>query len=430
MIKIFAWTMGGFFLSVFGGSGEPVSLPLVSWQSAPIFALPTAPDPAVATIAQNYLQRLQSRGLDLSRQGVSIETDWADLALHNPRIPASAASLTKIATTLAAVETWPIDHRFTTRFLSRGKINKGVLQGDLIIEAGGDPLLVWEEVIAIANKLNSLGIREVKGNLLVTGDLIVNFQEDVVKSGELVRVGMNSDRWSLEAKKAFQDMPKGTKEPGVKISGTVKLMEKVPEGTAVLLTHQSLTLGELLHIMNVYSNNVMAEMLAQSLGGAGKVAEIAVKSAGVSQSEISLINGSGLGVENRISPHAVCKMLGVLQEKLAAGPIKLHDLFPVAGRDKEGTMRWRAIPDGVMIKTGTLAQVSALAGLIPTRERGNVCFAITNFGSSNIEGLRHEQDEVLQALAAHWRLVPAVTKGSLPKKPFLGDPGRNLSDRS
>lgn len=425
MIKIFAWTIGSFFFGLFGGSQEPVTLPVISWENAPIFALPTASDPQVEIIAKNYLQRLKSQGLTPEKQGVLIETDWADLAVHNTDVPASAASLTKIATTLAAVETWPIDHRFQTRFLSIGKVSNGVLQGDLIVEAEGDPLLVWEELFAIANKLNELGIRQVKGNLLITPNLTVNFQEKLLKSGELVKVALDSDRWPLDGKKAYQDMPKGTRRPRVKILGEVKEIDRVPEGATLLLRHESLTLAELLHQMNVYSNNVMAEMLAQLLGGPTKVMEIAVKFAGVTPGEIQLINGSGLGVDNRISPRAVCQMLSALNDKLAAGPIKLADLFPVAGRDKHGTMQWRDLPDGVMIKTGTLAQVSALAGLIPTQERGNVCFAITNFGSSNIEGLRHEQDEVLQALAAHWRLLPDNTRGSMPEKPFLGDPGRN-----
>jgi len=40
-----------------------------------------------------------------------------------------------------------------------------VLQGDLIITGSGDPFLVWEEVIALGNSLNQLGIKRVTGNL-------------------------------------------------------------------------------------------------------------------------------------------------------------------------------------------------------------------------------------------------------------------------
>jgi serine-type D-Ala-D-Ala carboxypeptidase/endopeptidase (penicillin-binding protein 4) len=104
--------------------------------------------------------------------------------------------------------------------------------------------------------------------------------------------------------------------------------------------------------------------------------------------------------------------------------VKLADLFPVGGRDTKGTMQWRAIPAGVMIKTGTLARVSALAGVIPTKERGQVWFAIMNSGSSDIERFRNQQDQVLQSLARHWELVPEATKGTVAEKVFLGDPSR------
>ena len=54
------------------------------------------------------------------------------------------------------------------------------------------------------------------------------------------------------------------------------------------------------------------------------------------------------------------------------------DFFPVAGRDRTGTMVDRNIPYGITVKTGTLWEVSALAGMIPTAERGPIWFAIIN----------------------------------------------------
>ena len=77
-----------------------------------------------------------------------------------------------------------------------------------------------------------------------------------------------------------------------------------------------------------------------------------------------------------------------------------------------------------MIKTGTLAQVSALAGEIPTQERGKVWFVIMNAGSSNIEGFINQQDRVLHALDQHWQILPEATQGSIPDRSFLGDPSR------
>jgi D-alanyl-D-alanine carboxypeptidase/D-alanyl-D-alanine-endopeptidase (penicillin-binding protein 4) len=425
MFSVFNLAVFGFLLGWLGGQSQPIAnIPLISWQNQPIFHLPTAPDPRVAAIVADYLQDLTKKGLNSSQQRVLIETEWADLADHQGNLPASGASLTKIATTLAAVETWPLDHRFATRFYSTGEVKNGVLEGDLIIEGEGDPLFVWEEAIAVGNGLHQLGIRQVKGDLIVTGKFAMNFQTDPLKAGELLKIGLDQSKWSKETQKAFQSLPSGTQAPQVKILGMVRASQIRPENARLLLRHQSLTLTELLRQMNIYSNNVMSEMLADLLGGPAAVDAINTKITGVGAEEIQLINGSGLGVENRLSPRAVIEILKALDRKLANQPIQVADLFPVGGRDTKGTMQWRAIPKGVMIKTGTLAQVSALAGEIPTQERGKVWFVIMNAGSGNIEGFRNQQDRVLQALDQHWQILPEATKGSIPPRAFLGDPSR------
>jgi D-alanyl-D-alanine carboxypeptidase/D-alanyl-D-alanine-endopeptidase (penicillin-binding protein 4) len=425
MFSVFNLAVFGFLLGWLGGQSQPIAnIPLISWQNQPIFHLPTAPDPRVAAIVADYLQDLTKKGLNSSQQRVLIETEWADLADHQGNLPASGASLTKIATSLAAVETWPLDHRFATRFYSTGEVKNGVLEGDLIIEGEGDPLFVWEEAIAVGNGLHQLGIRQVKGDLIVTGKFAMNFQTDPLKAGELLKIGLDQSKWSKETQKAFKSLPSGTQAPQVKILGMVRASQIRPENARLLLRHQSLTLTELLRQMNIYSNNVMSEMLAELLGGPAAVDAINTKITGVGAEEIQLINGSGLGVENRLSPRAVIEILKALDRKLANQPIKVADLFPVGGRDTKGTMQWRAIPKGVMIKTGTLAQVSALAGEIPTQERGKVWFVIMNAGSGNIEGFRNQQDRVLQALDQHWQILPEATKGSIPPRAFLGDPSR------
>lgn len=425
MFSVFNLAVFGFLFGWFGAQSQPIAnIPVISWQNQPIFALPTDPDPQVAAIVADYLQDLTKKGLKASQQRVLIQTEWADLADYQGNLPASGASLTKIATTLAAVETWPIDHRFPTRFYGTGEVKNGVLQGDLIIEGEGDPLFVWEEAIAVGNGLNQLGIRQVQGDLIITGKFAMNFKTDPLKAGELFKIGVDKSKWLKETQKAFQSLPSGTQTPQMKILGMVRASQIRPENARLLLRHQSLTLTELLHQMNIYSNNVMAEMLAELLGGAAAVDAINTKITGVDESEIQLINGSGLGVENCLSPRAVIEIFKALDRKLANQPIKVADLFPVGGRDKKGTMQWRAIPAGVMIKTGTLAQVSALAGEIPTQERGKVWFVIMNSGSGDIEAFRNQQDRVLQELDQHWKIFPEATKGSIPDRFFLGDPSR------
>ncbi|HAC64498.1 MAG TPA: D-alanyl-D-alanine carboxypeptidase [Cyanothece sp. UBA12306] len=424
MSEIFALTLGNLFLNILGRTPEPLpSVSSVSWQEAEIFAVPTDSDQVVEEIVADYLEKVAALGFSPNQQGVYLQSEWAYLGDHQPEMPMSAASLTKIATSIAALETWGTDHRFETLIHAVGKIEKGVLQGDLIVQGSGDPLFVWEEAIALGNQLNQIGIREVTGNLIIVGDFWMNFRSDVQNSGELLQLGLNSARWSRIVQQQHQKLPPKTPRPQVAIAGLVRVENNLPDGARLLIRHQSLTVAELVKQMNLYSNNAMAEMLAQSAGGADLVAQMAAKAANVSPEEIQLINGSGLGVENRISPRASVAMLMAIEEKLADNPLKVNDLFPMAGRDNRGTIEWRSIPDGVAVKTGTLAQVSALAGVIPTQERGPVWFSIINYGP-NVDRFRVEQDKLLQRLAQHWQLTPEISSEEI--QPYLGDPQRNL----
>lgn len=427
MLDILSLMLPEFLGSLWGQQPKSLEpLPLIAWQSAAIFAIPTQGDPTVEAIVQDYLKTLSAKGLGYQNQRVWLETEWAELADRGGTVATSAASLTKIATTLASVETWPLEHRFETRIYQTGNLVNGVLEGDLVVEGTGDPMFVWEEAIAVGNSLNQLGIRQVKGNLIITGDFAMNFKTDPQLAGEFLKQGLNSEQWSSAVKSQSEKLPKGMPRPRVAIAGKVQVEPEVPFDAKILLRHQSLMLVELLKQMNLYSNNFISEMLAESVGGHQSVVKIVTEVARIPSSEIQLVNGSGLSVDNRISPRAVCQMLRALEQKLAPMEISVTDLFPVGGRDRTGTMQGRDIPRGVAIKTGTLAQVSALAGMIPTEERGQVWFAIVNSGG-NIEEFRHQQDELLQQLSSYWELVPNPSLIPQSSEVFLGDPSRNLA---
>ncbi len=97
---------------------------------------------------------------------------------------------------------------------------------------------------------------------------------------------------------------------------------------------------------------------------------------------------------------------------LADSNINLGDLFPVAGVDTRGTFEERNIPIGIAGKTGSLAVVSALSGVIPTVEREKVYFAIINYGNG-LPTMRRNQDILLQNLQTHWQLQPLTPVESI-----------------
>lgn len=424
MLEVISSSLVGLFIGFLGR--EPASLPslqLLSWQETEIFNLPTQSDPQAEAIVEQYIKKLAVQGAIANRQGVWIQSEWSELADIQGKIPAPAASLTKIATSLAALSKWGHKHRFETEIYTTGAIDKGILKGDAIVRGNGDPLFVWEEIISLGNTLHKLGINKIQGNLVIVGNFYANFKSEPLVAGEIVKQGLNSRLWSREVLSQYQKMSLLTAKPQIEIAGVVRVSNTVPDSAKLLIRHQSLTVKEILKQMNIYSNNHIAQMLGAALGDGPVVAQIAAKAARVPAEEIQLINSSGLGVDNRISPRAACAMLMTLQRQLQEQSLSLADIFPVSGYDRKGTMQFRHIPVGTAVKTGTLREVSALAGVIPTQERGPVWFAIVNHGT-NIEKLRAEQDNLLQNLSQHWQLAPVSF--NIPNTDYLGNPARNL----
>ncbi|MBD2484459.1 D-alanyl-D-alanine carboxypeptidase [Planktothrix sp. FACHB-1365] len=388
---------------------------------------PQQPDPVAEAVVQQYLNRLSAKGLSKDIQGVWVQSSWVPLAKNSGTTPLPAASLTKVATSLASLQVWSPEHRFETLIGVTGPIVGGVVQGDLVITGNGDPFFIWEEAIALGNTLNQMGIRGVAGNLIIAGNFYMNYEVDPLKVGELLKQAFNSASWNEEIIYQHSRMTPGTAKPQVVIAGTV-VSQLGGVNSTLIIRHQSLALAEIIKQMNIYSNNLMAEILAANVGGAARVRQLAAQAAGVSIDEIRLINGSGLEPENQISPRAVVGMFMALARYLQQTNITVADLFPISGIDTQGTLEDRKIPVYSPVKTGTLSDVSALAGVLPTRDRGLVWFAIINRGT-DLDGLRADQDLLLQQLVSQWgspNTLPELIQPHIDSHhPGIGDPNRN-----
>lgn len=425
--------------SILLGTGEPKPLQpsglnpaalQIEWQSPWIAAL--ARDPVVEAIVADYVAGLQRQGWSVPDQGVWIQVGQSAIAEHQGNVLLPAASLTKLATTLAALKTWPLDHRFETRVGMRGTLQAdGVLNGDLVIQGSGDPLFVWEESIVLANRLQELGIQRVTGEILVSGSFTMNFEEEQTDSLAQLQQAMAASTWTWEVQQAYANLPPGTTQPSLQVVGTprwVPAAELETSDVEWVVQHQSLPLVAILKAMNIYSNNVMADMVADLAGGPGPVMAKATAAADLPTGELSLVNGSGLGVDNQMSARAAVAMTVAIQQELSDRGFSVADVLPVSGEDV-GTLVDRRLPPTAAVKTGSLAEVSALAGMVPTAERGPVWFAIINKGW-DIPDLRVQQDQLLQAIQAHWGAAAAPaemrTKVVMQTGPFrYGDPSRN-----
>jgi serine-type D-Ala-D-Ala carboxypeptidase/endopeptidase (penicillin-binding protein 4) len=345
-------------------------------------------NPATST----FLAAATAKSTQANGQGVWIQSDLNLLAAHQGNVPLSAASLTKAATSLAALQTLGANYRYQTKVGVTGSVQNGVLKGDLVIQGGQNPFFVWEDAIALGNVLTQLGIRQIDGNLIIQGPFYMNFETQPAVVGTTLKQGINATQWPQEALGQFQTLPATTPKPQVAIKGDIIATSTIPANTRWIAQHQSLPLASLLKKMNRYSNNPMADMIANSVGGADAVAKVAISATGVDPTEVRLVNGSGLGVENRLSPRAVCGIFRAIERLVQAQGMTIADIFTVIGQD-ESVIDQRPLPRQAVLKSGTLNTVSALAGALPTQQ-GTVWFVLMN-NDGDVDAFRKLQETFL-----------------------------------
>lgn len=81
------------------------------------------------------------------------------------------ASVMKVVTTFAALDLLGADHTWKTQFLADGKIDNGILKGNLVIKGGGDPKWVLERIESDFSLLKQAGINQVQGDLILDRSL-------------------------------------------------------------------------------------------------------------------------------------------------------------------------------------------------------------------------------------------------------------------
>lgn len=93
--------------------------------------------------------------------------DGETLLQHGAARPFNPASVMKLLTTLAALDTWGPAHRFQTRVWQHGELRDGVLHGNLILQGGGDPGLTPERLWLMLRELRQRGVRELRGDVVL-----------------------------------------------------------------------------------------------------------------------------------------------------------------------------------------------------------------------------------------------------------------------
>ncbi|MEN9864454.1 MAG: D-alanyl-D-alanine carboxipeptidase 3 family signal peptide protein, partial [Pseudomonadota bacterium] len=81
------------------------------------------------------------------------------------------ASVMKLVTSSAALDVFGPAQRWKTHAYITTPIISGVLRGDLILQGGGDPKLVYENFWQLLRQLRKQGLREIEGNIIIDRSL-------------------------------------------------------------------------------------------------------------------------------------------------------------------------------------------------------------------------------------------------------------------
>lgn len=217
---------------------------------------------------------------------------------------------------------------------------------------------------------------------------------------------------------------------GVEVEGVVRRAPRGGEDFALVLERPGRSLAELARICLKQSSNAVAETLVKNLGAWDGVAigERPVKKGewaagmrvlrqrleglGLSIAEARLVDGSGLSLQNRVSPRMLVRALSVARDSLRIGPEFIAAL-PIAYRDGTLERRLEAAAGRIRAKTGLLsdAGVTALSGYVDRPDGETLIFSIL------VNGKGGGTEAGIEAVD---RIAEALVEAPLPQPPESG----------
>ena len=362
----------------------------------------------------------------------------AAVRADTPRIP---ASVEKLYTTATALLRFGPDATLQTSVLGVGTLDDaGTWHGDLYLRGGGDPTFgsasfnrlaygLGTTVSTLAARVRSAGILRVTGRIRgdessldsLRGGPASGFALDFDIGGPLGGLLYNrglarEDGSALQtqpAKFAAQQLTLELRRTRVRVPQNAAT-GIAPGGAEEIATVDSPTMATLARLTLVPSDNLFAEMLLKNIGAYFGTAGSTTAGAAVVKRTVArygirpqIADGSGLSRSDRTSPRQVVTLLHGLRENMF-----LRAAMPVAGRS--GTladrMRGTTAQDRCQAKTGTLSNVSALAGYCRTLNGHVVAFAFIE-NSVYTPTAKAAEDRLVVALA---RSRPGGTATSTP----------------
>jgi D-alanyl-D-alanine carboxypeptidase/D-alanyl-D-alanine-endopeptidase (penicillin-binding protein 4) len=128
-----------------------------------------SPAQAAQQLPPEALQALQRAGVPPEALSVVVHDASADRRVlqwqeHKPLNP---ASLTKLLTTYAALDRLGPAFTWATPVWITGPLKDGVLEGSVFIKGQGDPKLVLERVWLLLRRVQEMGVRDIRGDIVL-----------------------------------------------------------------------------------------------------------------------------------------------------------------------------------------------------------------------------------------------------------------------
>ncbi len=394
-------------------AAPPLATPLLSARRVPEILRSSIADDRMRAAIEPLLATAPADSCVVVANGGRVIID------RNGDQPKSPASTAKLLTAAAVLAEFPAQQRLVTRAASVDGPSDGVIDGDLYLIGGGDPILTTpgyrptfenpdqlaNDFAPLADAVAAAGVREIRGD--VVGDESRYDQERWVPTwperyqregyvGPLSALLVNDGNTGYSRNPDAAAPSRTAGEPaalaaetlrtmltakGVRVTGGART-GTAPEEVVDVASLDSLPMEDLVAEMIGDSDNTTAELLAKELGrqraGEGTTAagteEIrdVLTERGLPTDGLRLLDASGLDPENRLT----CRLLvAALDEE---GPdSEVAASLPVAGETGTLRRRMRGTPaqGRVEAKTGTLREVNSLAGFATTLTGSTLTFA-------------------------------------------------------
>jgi serine-type D-Ala-D-Ala carboxypeptidase/endopeptidase (penicillin-binding protein 4) len=392
---------------------RPVLLALALIGGLLAVAAPASPAAGPAGTRATIEQEMRSAGSASGALAVDLDSGRV-IARVRPRQRRVPASVQKLYTTSASLLRFGPRGRLRTTVLSRnGPDAAGTLTGNVWIRGGGDPALDAAGLRTLADQVAAAGVRRVEGNLIADEsafDTLRGPPSEGYRSSRWIAPlsGLAYERGRHPASKVPGFFREALKANGVTVTGRMRVRATPARAANALAALGSPPMATLVGQTNGPSDNWYSEQLLKAVGAStgevGSTAGGAATAGALLRDTVGIRprirDGSGLSRANLTTPRQVVRLLRAMDAR-PEGPA-LRGSLPVAGRTGTlGTrMRTTAASGRCQAKTGTLSNVSSLAGYCTSRHGSRVAFAFLMNGVYPASA-RKLQDRMVTALARY-----------------------------